>query len=248
MSWIDQVVERQLATPGRWANDSNADQTRDRMFTDRYLWKTDESVRRFVFESGCAALAGQAMQSTTARFYFDHLLVKEPKTAAPTPWHQDIPYWPFKGQQVCSVWVALSDATVAGSAMEFVLGSHKDNKYYMPKLFAARDDHPADWTLEGSGEPVPDIESDRAAYDIKGWDVKRGDAVVFSAWVLHGAPGNASGDRRRSAISTRWLGDSARWFPHAGADPTVTVSDVRVAGGDYPADDDVFPEVWVQST
>lgn len=244
MQKVDAVIEQQLEQPSKWGNDGNPGQAKDRMFTDRYLWKSNQHIKDFVMQAGCGRLAGQAMGSNSTRFYFDHLLVKEPETSAPTPWHQDVPYWPFNGQQICSVWVALSDATIAGSAMEFVRGSHLDNKYYMPELFAAREDHPSSWQLEGEGERVPDIEADRDQYDIIGWDVKRGDAVIFSAWILHGAPGNSSLTSRRSAISTRWLGDDSVWYPHTGADPTVTDDDVSIAAGEYPADDDNFPHVW----
>ena len=246
-SWLvalDAVVDAQLKSPSRWVNDANPGAATNRLFTDRYLWRDNATVRDYVFNSGCAEIAAQAMESRQVRFYFDHLLVKEPRTEAPTPWHQDVPYWPFLGKQICSVWVALTDATVAGSAMEFVRGSHLDDLLYMPEQFGARDDHPADWTLQGVGKPVPAIEDHRSEFDIVGWDVSRGDALVFSAWLLHGAQGNASSDRRRAAISTRWLGDDAVWHPHAGADPTVTIDDVSVAPGELAHDDDRFPVVW----
>ena len=87
----------------------------------------------------------------------------------------------------------------------------------------------------------------RDDFDIVGWNMDAGDVVLFSAWILHGAPGNSSSNRRRAAISTRWLGDDAIWHPHQGADPTVTEHDVCVTPGQYPADDDVFPLVWGQN-
>lgn len=248
--WVEKllkVVDERLANPGEWVNDANPGQRHDRMFTERYMWQHEQVINDYVFQSGCAALAAQAMNADTVRFYFDHLLVKEPGTAAATPWHQDIPYWPFRGKQVCSIWLALTSATVEGSAMEFVRGSHLDEKYYRPEVFNARADHPNAWADEAAGEPVPDIEADRAKFDIIGFDVEPGDAVIFSAWLLHGAQGNASPDNRRAALSTRWLGDDARWWPHAGSDPTVSQADVTVQAGEYPADDEVFPVVWTRA-
>ena len=112
--WIEPLLgltQRQLAAPSRWRTDSNRGATTDRLFTDRYLWREDPLVRSFVFRSGVAGLAGTLMRASSARFYFDHLLVKQPNTTEPTPWHQDIPYWPFVGQQICSVWIALTEAT-----------------------------------------------------------------------------------------------------------------------------------------
>jgi ectoine hydroxylase-related dioxygenase (phytanoyl-CoA dioxygenase family) len=245
--WVQrllQLVDQQMAQPSDWANDANPENKHDRLFTDRYLWQENATINAYIRESGVAALAGQAMGSSAVRFYFDHLLVKEPGTSAITPWHQDVPYWPFLGKQICSVWLALTAATVAGSAMEFVRGSHLDDTYYMPEVFGARDNHPSAWAQQGQGKPVPDIEANRGAYDIIGFDVEPGDAVVFSAWLLHGARGNASPDSRRAALSTRWLGDDASWHPHPGADPTVNADEVDLRPGEYPADDRVFPLLW----
>jgi len=60
---------------------------------------------------------------------------------------------------------------------------------------------------------------------------------------LHGAPGN-SGDKRRTALSTRWLGDDVTWYPHPGSDPTVTDDDTAVQSGEHPSDDEHFPLVY----
>ncbi len=243
--WIDRlnkVVDQQLNTPSNWANDSGGDAT-NRMFTDRYQWQKNQTIRDYIYHSGCARLAGQAMRSTTSRLYFDHLLVKEPNTEAATPWHQDIPYWPFMGSQICSIWLALTPSTVEGSALEFVDGSHLDNKYYKAEVFG---DAKHEWVGQSQSEPVPDIESQREAFDIVGWDVEPGDALIFSAWTLHGARGNASNNQRRAALSTRWLGDNAIWQPHEGADPTVQQKDVSIQPGQPPHDEEVFPCIWQQ--
>ena len=81
----------------------------------------------------------------------------------------------------------------------------------------------------------------REAFEIIGFDVAAGDAIVFSAWILHGAPGNASKNRRRVALSTRWLGNNVVWQPKPGADPVVGENDISILAGNYPADDDNFP-------
>lgn len=245
--WVEQMTayaEHQLDHPSQWANDANPGAATDRLFTDRYQWPVNEHVRAYVRESGVAQLAAEAMGSSTARFYFDHLLVKEPQTKTETPWHQDVPYWPVKGKQICSIWLALTDVAVEQSGMEFARGSHADGNYYLPEVFGERDDHPSDWIRDGVGVPVPDIQSNRSSYDIVGWDMKAGDAVLFSAWILHWAPGNGSSDHRRAALSTRWLGDDVVWDPHPGADPTVTQEHVAVQPGEPVHDDRVFPLVW----
>ena len=112
-----------------------------------------------------------------------------------------------------------------------------------PEVFGNKRTASNDWTGTQGGEPVPDIDANRAAYDIVGFDVEAGDAIIFSAWTLHGSPGNASRTKRRVALSTRWLGDDAIWAPHPGADPTVTQADVNIQPGSAPADNDRFPLV-----
>jgi len=242
-AWIGRMLEladAQLTNPGRWVGDSGKEGGPGRLFTDRYLWRTVPAVRDFVFGSGVARLAGELLEAERVRFYFDHLLVKEPHTPNPTPWHQDIPYWPFLGRQIASVWVSATDLTVEESSLEFIRGSHRWNKYFTPKAFTASG---SKWAEANAGDELPDIEAARSDYDVVGFDVKAGDALVFSAWTVHGSPGNA-GDRRRVALSTRWLGDDATWDPRPAADPSVTQADTTAVAGHYPDDDDRFPVVW----
>ncbi|WP_423917242.1 phytanoyl-CoA dioxygenase family protein [Candidatus Poriferisodalis sp.] len=241
--WIERVLEvadKQLRDPGKWVSDTNPGASSNRLFTTRYRWQEDPVIGGFVFDSGMAQMAAELMGSSSARFYFDHLLIKEPRTANPTPWHQDIPYWPFMGKQICSSWVAMTPVTVAESSLEFVRGSHSWGAYYAPESFDGSKGFMADF----EGEKMPDVEADRASYDIVGFDVEPGDALFFSSWIIHGSPGNA-GDHRRVALSTRWLGDDAVWYPHPGCDPIVSDDDTIAVAGEYPADDNRFPLVVV---
>ena len=245
--WVEQllaVADHQLNNPSKLVNDVNAGATEDRLFTDRYLWRNNDVINRFVRESGCGRLAAQAMGSSSTRFYFDHLLVKKVNTKAATPWHQDAPYWPFRGKQIASIWLALTPVTVSGSGMEFVRKSHLDDVYYLPAVFNGEANTGGQWAAQQKGVPVPDIEAARDQYDIAGWDMQPGDALVFSAWTLHGAPGNSSPTQDRVAFSTRWLGDDVTWDPREGVDPSVDPSQVAVAPGEPPRDNAFFPEVY----
>ncbi|NVK03089.1 MAG: phytanoyl-CoA dioxygenase family protein [Oceanospirillaceae bacterium] len=246
-SWIERLTafaEAQLNNPSQLCNDGNPGQERGRMFTDRYLWRTNQTVYDFISQSGCARLAAQAMGSESARFYFDHLLIKKRETATPTPWHQDVPYWPFRGRQIASIWLALTPVSVEGSGMEFVRGSHKTEHFYLPTAFGASGEKVNSWTGTGEGVPCPDIEADRAAFDIISFDLEPGDALLFSAWTLHGAPGNRSSTQDRFAFSTRWLGDDAIWDPRPGTDPSVNPAEVRVPAGQAPLDNAIFPRFY----
>lgn len=242
-SWVEPLLDladRELAAPSRWVTDTgDRGGEPGRLFTTRYLWQSEPAVGRFVAESPVAGIVADLLGSNEVRFYFDHLLVKEPHTADPTPWHQDIPYWPFLGRKIGSAWLALTPATVAESSLEFVRGSHRFDTYYAPLPF----DGEAGWTADAEGEKIPDIDAARDEYDIIGFDVEPGDLIVFSAWTIHGAPGNA-GANRRVALSTRWLGDDAVWWPHAGSDPTITEADVSLNPGEPAHDDARLPLVF----
>ena len=86
----------------------------------------------------------------------------------------------------------------------------------------------------------PDIEADRAAYDIVSWDMAPGDAVVFSALALHAAPGNAS-TRRRRAVSIRLTGDDVRYAKKRKR--AQILRDPGLRPGDA-MDCDLFPVIW----
>lgn len=245
--WTDRMLRAIDAIAAQPAGEYVADtgrggDVRSRSFDGRYMWRQHADIRAFAFEAGLGRLAGQAMGATAVRFYFDHLFIKEPRTEAPTPWHQDIPYWPFTGQQVCSTWVALTANDVESSALEFVRGSHRWGKHYRPKVFID-DKAGADWIGASDDEECPDIEAQRDAYDILSFAVEPGDALLFSAHVLHSARGNQSATARRVAISLRFLGDDAIWDPRPGTDPIVAQADVCVRPGELARDDRAFPVV-----
>ena len=89
--------------------------------------------------------------------FFDQLFVKEPGSEQQrTPWHQDIPYWPFLGRQIASVWVSATDLTVEESSLEFLRGSHRWDKYFTPKAFTASG---SKWAEANAGDELPDIEA-----------------------------------------------------------------------------------------
>lgn len=248
--WIEQLAafgQFQIDNPSQLANDANPGQKTGRMFTDRYLWRSNDLVYRYAKDSGCARLAAQAMKSHSSRFYFDHLLIKTTQSNTPTPWHQDVPYWPFRGKQIASIWLALTPVTLEGSGLEFVRGSNNDNVFYLPEAFGTSEKNAnIGWTGKGEGVPCPDIEADRDSFDIISYELQPGDALIFSAWTLHGAPGNKSASQDRLAFSTRWLGDDAIWDPRPGTDPSVNASEVRVQPGQYPNDNAIFPEFYYE--
>ena len=128
--------------------------------------------------------------------------------------------------------------------MEFIRGSHLDDVYYLPEVFGGADNKSGQWASEQQGVAVPDIDANRQEYDIVSFDLAPGDALIFSAWILHGARGNSSSTQDRVALSTRWLGDDVLWDPREGVDPTVDPAQVLVDPGMPPRDNSFFPEIF----
>lgn len=205
-------------------------------FQDYCNWARIASFRRFVFESPAAAVAARLMRSRTARFFHDHVLVKEPGSSVPTPWHQDQPYYCVEGRQSVSFWIAL-DEVARDSVVEYVAGSHRWGRDFRPLRFNGTPLYPND-----DFAPLPDIESQRAEHRILGWDMAPGDAVAFDFRTVHGAPGNRSAFRRRRAFSARWVGDDAIYVDRGGT-TSPPFPDLQLADG-APLEGPDFPLVY----
>lgn len=161
-----------------------------------------------------------------------------------TPWHQDRTYWPFSGQQIASVWVALTPCTSRSSGLRFIRGSHAWGKVFKPVAFGAGSASAQFLGDNEALEDMPDFDARTDEYDVLEWDMAPGDAVVFGAEAVHGSTRNADDQQRRAAISVRYVGDDARWDPRPGTDPIVTADQVSLSPGDPPMDEQWFPLVW----
>ncbi|MFQ5623849.1 MAG: phytanoyl-CoA dioxygenase family protein [Paracoccaceae bacterium] len=209
--WVETMragVERNMAEPSEYASENAV--TEGRFFDDYCNWTRIPEFERIVRESPAAQIAAEAMQSTTAQFFHDHVLVKEPGTPKPTPWHQDGPYYFVEGQQTVSMWLPLDP--VEDNTLRFIAGSHLWEKMVRPVSWADDSD------FYGRGEdwiPVPDPDADPGNSTILEWPMEPGDAVLFHFRTVHGARGNPARSRRR-ALSLRWVGDDARYVERPG--------------------------------
>jgi len=170
-------------------------------------WQYNADYRSTAFDTPLAAAAQELMGSRGVRLYHDHMLTKEPGTRAPTPWHQDQPYYNVEGFQNASFWIPV-DPVRRHSTLEFLAGSHR-GPWLMPRTFMTNE---ARWFPEGSLAELPDIETDRNTYNILGWALEPGDLVAFHMLTLHASAG-VDGDRRRRVFSLRFLGDDMRHAP-----------------------------------
>ena len=235
--WIDRVeagVERNLREPGPRAKRYGAS---GRFFEDNCQWRRIPEFRAFILESPAARLAGELLGATKINFFFDNVLVKEPGSDAPSPWHQDTVYWPIRGRDVVSFWLPLDPVSEANS-IRLIRGSHAWGQEFMPRSWT----NPEEVKFEADGlVPLPDINASPERFDIVHWDMSPGDCLAFQGHVVHSAPGNPTA-RNRRVLVTRWAGDDVVYDPKdgRGAPP---FPDCGLEKGDS-LDSDTFPVVW----
>ncbi len=236
---LAEAVEKDKAVPGPMVRHNTPEGVTGEFFVDFQLWRRWPECRRFVEESPAAAIAARLLGASEIAFYHDHLLVKEPNTPLPTPWHHDQPYYPIDGQMVGSIWLPL-DPVDRATSLEFVAGSHRWGRWFRPRYFNA--DGTALLPSDDGMEEAPDVEAERDAYEILGWEMAPGDCLFFHALTLHGAAGNASLTRRRRAYATRWLGEDASYATRPGrVSPPIEGHGLKA--GD-PMACELFPVVW----
>src|SRR4030095_9275764 len=237
LAFLSDAVEEAIASPGPHAEEFGKRAGSGRFFGDIEMSLRLSTFRRFALESPAGEIAGRIMGASRVNFFYDQLLVKEPGTSERTPWHQDQPYWAISGYQVCSVWLPL-DPISEDVCPEYVCGSHRWPEFN-PYHFV--DGRP----YVGTGlPPLPDIESNRHKYKISRFAMQPGDLLVFTALIVHGAPGN-SGQYRRRALATRWAGDDARYCRRPG-EVAIPTRDPGLVHGDH-LDCERFPIVWTAS-
>ncbi|HEU0304099.1 MAG TPA: phytanoyl-CoA dioxygenase family protein [Gaiellaceae bacterium] len=236
---VERGIERNLAEPSELALVASSPDDPGRFFEDFCNWQRISEYARFIRESPAARIAGELLGSRRVRLFHDHVLVKEPATRQPTPWHQDQPYYNVDGRRACSLWMPV-DPVDCESTLEFVAGSHL-GPWLMPRTFM---DAEAKWFPEGSLQELPDIEGNRDRFDILAWELEPGDAVYFHMLTLHAA-GGAS--QRRRAFSVRFLGDDVTHAPR----PWKTSPDFPGLVDELPAgapmEHRLFPVLWERS-
>lgn len=234
--WVDVMaagVAQNMAEPGEYASENAVSE--GRFFDDYCNWTRIAAFSDVVRHSPAAELAARAMQSRTARFFHDHVLVKEPGTPKPTPWHQDSPYYFVEGTQTVSLWIPLDP--VREASLRFIAGSHRWGKLVRPVSWADDSDFyksDTEWTA------VPDPDD----ADVLEWAMEPGDAVLFDFRTAHGARGN-TGNMRRRALSLRWVGDDARYVERPGRTSPPFPGHGMQAGERLR--NDWFPVIWEET-
>lgn len=234
---LRQGIELNLATLSPRAKIASRADDPGSFVEDFCTWQQNPFYRQIIFDSPLGEVAARLMNSRSARLYHDHLLVKEPHTRQPTPWHQDQPYYNVDGYQNLSFWIPV-DPVSRASTLEFVSGSHR-GPWLMPRTFM---DNQAKWFPEGSLAELPDIDAAREHFPIIGWSMEPGDVVCFHMLTLHAAGGVQ--DTRRRAFSLRLLGDDMVYAPRSWTtSPDFPGLNEELTAGS-PLNHPLFPIVW----
>ena len=254
--WVDRI----LAAIDQTAQRADEPQPPDRdlsfgrgdgRMTIRYMWRDVPVVRDFLLRPELAEPIARIVGTQTLRFWFDltfmHHGGQGGEAGVGTPWHHDIAAFTFKGEQLPSLWMAMTPADEKRSRLEFISGSHKT----VPGFYRTPDNpRPADGSDDGFLD-LPDFDARVAAGEEKllTWDYEPGDAVIIHPYTIHGAKGNSGGAHgRRVAITTRWLGDDVRFLPTywAKAQQAVGIAKSGLNFGSR-AKGEYFPLVWDSS-
>ena len=233
---IEQGISENMANPGEYASENEIADGDGRFFDDYCNWPRIAGFEDVIRHSPAAELAAAAMRSASAQIFHDHVLVKEPGTPKPTPWHQDAPYYFVHGSQTVSMWIPIDPVTDA--SLRFIAGSHNWERLVRPVSWADDSD------FYDSGEewtPVPDPDTDPGELEILEWPMDPGDAVLFDFRTVHGARGNEGSGRRR-ALSLRWVGDDARYVERPGRTSPPYPGHNMTEG--QRLREDWFPVIW----
>jgi len=235
---LESGIEHNLAHLSELAQVASQPDDPGRFIEDFCTWPRNPDYQHILLESALPHLAAQLMQSQTVRLYHDHLLVKEPGTKQPTPWHQDQPYYNVSGRQNVSFWIPVDPVPLA-STLRFVAQSHRGT-WYMPRTFR---DQQAKWFPEGSLAELPAIDEKPEQFQQLGWALEPGDCVAFQMLSLHASSGVGPQSRRR-VFSARYLGDDARHAvrPWVTSPPFADLEKSLPDGAEMSGD--LFPKVW----
>jgi ectoine hydroxylase-related dioxygenase (phytanoyl-CoA dioxygenase family) len=237
---LRQGIDANLAAPSPRSKVASRPDDPGWFLEDFCNWSENEAYRNFIAQSPAPTVAARLMACETVRLYHDHLLVKEPGTRQPTPWHHDQPYYNIDGKDNVSMWIPV-DSVPRESTLEFVAGSHL-GPWLMPRTFMQRE---AIWFPEGSLAELPDIEGNRDSYRILGWELEPGDMVCFHMLTLHASGGTAT---RRRAFSIRFIGDDVRHAPRRWVTSPAFPGLVDELPAGAEMNHRLFPVLWTQAT
>jgi ectoine hydroxylase-related dioxygenase (phytanoyl-CoA dioxygenase family) len=170
-------------------------------------------------ESLAADIAAALWGTADVWFMYEQVFLKQGGKSRRTPWHQDSSYLPVDGENLAVMWIPFEPLAKENS-LELVRRSHRGTLYNGSRFDIADDTAPI--YPEQTLPRLPNIEADRARWDIVSWAMTPGDILVFHPAMLHGGAPTLPSQRRRT-LSLRFFGADTVYAP-------------RIAGGLTPSE------------
>lgn len=125
----------------------------------------------------------RSLLGSPVRLFRDALMWKPARIGSAKPYHQDSAYWSIAPMTLCSVWLALEDATLENGCMRVIPGSHTQGiiEHHHLEDFMVTEEH-VDLAREVALE------------------MPKGSALFFHSLLLHATSPNASEHSRRAMI------------------------------------------------
>lgn len=251
---LERGIEEAFGAPGGMSSRVAGMDGRGSTMVDQLPSLGSPSLRAFLERGIVPELAGRVLEVPSAHFVLDQLFYKEAGRVLPTPWHQDTPFLRVRGDDMARIWLTC-DPSPRELTVQLVRGSHRWNVVFDTAVAGASELKTVaegdEFTYSGIGDsslPVtPDIAKYRDSFDILGWDMEPGDALIFNGNMLHGAAGLDDHPTPRRAYASMWGGPKLRQHsPMAKAMPSIgELNGIEVPHGapigDYPA---AFPIGW----
>jgi ectoine hydroxylase-related dioxygenase (phytanoyl-CoA dioxygenase family) len=217
-----------LANPGPGAT-RFAQATDSTFYNDLYNPRCLEGYRAMLEASPIPAMMAGLWDAPDVWFMYEQVFLKEGGETRRTPWHQDSAYLSIAGDHLAVAWICF-DAQPVERSLEFVRGSHRGRLYNGSRFELGDDTAPIN---PSSPLPrLPDIEADRADWDIAAWAIEPGDLIVFHPATLHGGAPTHPGSRRRT-LTLRFFGSDAIYDERPGrVGPRVDGFHQRLCQGD----------------
>lgn len=127
-----------------------------------------------------------------------HWFIKEAHSPHYVSWHQDSNYWGLDTEDLVSVWLAVSDASVQSGCIRLLPGSHR------AAAMAHVDTYARDNMLT-RGQTIMQVDESRAVH----LELTCGQVALFDYRLAHASDPNRSDDRR-IGIGFRYIPPSAR--------------------------------------
>ena len=127
---MNAAVERLLLNPGKRAREATKAGDPGRFHMNVFMWRWDPDFREFALHSPLPELGAHLLGADRVSLFYDQAFIKEPGTRRRPIGIRICRSGRRLGNDIISLWVALTPVTVEGSGVEYVAGSHKWGKFY----------------------------------------------------------------------------------------------------------------------